>query len=392
LDPGQLPLFLDVDPAPVEAALAGARRLRLAAGERLLEAGQPNRHLYLLLAGRMEARLSDAAEQPGMPIAHGETIGEMSMLDGEPASAHVYAVDACEVLAIHEDLFWGRLAPLPGVMRNLTRLVVQRVRAASERLVRSLEEELKYTHLKQELAAARDIQTGLLPHAAPLFPRHPEVEVHACLLPAKEVGGDLYDAFALDDEHILVAVGDVSGKGLPAALFMMRTVTLLRARRGGGPPDVDFLSTLNCLLGEGNDAEMFATLCIVVLSVRSGRLTLFNAGHPPLLLSRRGEPFAAVSGARGALLGMLPQVRFQPLELTLGPGDRLLLYSDGITEAENPARDLYTQARARAALDRCAADLPLRELVDGLLADVQSFAAGADQSDDIAVLALRYRG
>lgn len=392
MDYHRIHLFQDVAAPRLAEILAASRRIHLADGERLIEAGQDNHHLYFLLDGRLEARLVSDATHAGMHIAPGEAIGEMSILDGHRTSAHVYSVGECEVLAVHEDDFWQHLAPLPGVMRNLTRLVIQRMRATSERMILANEEQLRFEHLRKELAAAGDIQMGLLPHHDPLFPRHDQVEVHAHLLPAKEVGGDLYDAFPVDDEHILVAVGDVSGKGIPAALFMMRTLTLLRSQGSGKQPGDQFLPTLNRLLCEGNEADMFVTLCVVVISVRSGRMTLFNGGHPPPLLSRGGGAFEAVVGAKGALLGIIPEPHYQCLELTLAAGDRLVLYSDGITEAENPERDMFTQERTQAALDDYPADGAMDGLVARLSRAVADFAAGAEQSDDITVLALRYLG
>lgn len=391
MDYSHIQLFQGLSDPRIDEVLASCRRLSLADGERLLEAGQENHYLYILLDGRMEARLSSERSEKGIAIAPGEAIGELSILDGQKTSAHVYSVGESDVLAVDEEAFWQRLAPLPGVMRNLTRLVTHRLRASSERMLHTLAEQLKYEHMKKELAAARDIQMGLLPHGTPLFPHHPQVEVHAHLVPAKEVGGDLYDAFPVDDEHLLLAVGDVSGKGMPAALFMMRTVTLLRSLGRGKLPDEQFLPTLNRLLCEGNEADMFVTLCIAVFSVRTGRLILFNGGHPPPLLSRAGGAFEAVTGAKGALLGIMPEVRFQSRELTLAPGDRLVLYSDGVTEAENPQQDMLGLERAQALLDDCPADTPMTGLVARLTEGVHNFAAGAKQSDDITILALRYR-
>jgi len=391
LDYRRIQIFQGLSDPRIDEVLASSRHIRLNDGDRLIKAGQDNHYLYLLVNGHMEARLSSERSEKGIAIAPGEAIGELSILDGQKTSAHVYSVGECDVVAVHEDDFWQRLAPLPGVLRNLTRLVTQRLRASSERMLRTLAEQLKYEHMKKELAAARDIQMGLLPHGNPLFPEHPQVEVHAHLLPAKEVGGDLYDAFPVDDEHLLLAVGDVSGKGMPAALFMMRTVTLLRSLGRGKLPDEQFLPTLNRLLCEGNEADMFVTLCLVVFSVRSGRLILFNGGHPPPLLSRAGGPFEAVTGAKGALLGIMPEVRFQCRELTVSPGDRLVLYSDGVTEAENPDRDMLGLERTRTLLDDCPADAPMADLVTHMTEGVSQFAAGAEQSDDITILALRYR-
>ncbi len=385
-------LFRDVDDEPLTAVIAGARRLSLSDGETLLVSGQRNNHLYILLSGRMAALLPGDLSQRGMVIQPGEAIGEMSLLDGRRTSANVVAQGVCEVLAIEEAVFWRELAPLPGLLRNMTRLVIQRMRANSDRLVQSMAEQLKLEHLRKELGAARDIQMGLLPHRTPLFPDHPQVDAYGYLLPAKEVGGDLYDAFAIDHQHLLLAVGDVSGKGMPAALFMMRTLTLLRSLASNGVPDDTFLPTLNRLLMEGNDADMFVTLCVAVLRVSDGQLTLYNGGHPACFLAREGGPFETLTGAKGALLGIMPAVRFVSKTVNLAPGDRLVVYSDGVTEAENPAMTMYGERRALADLGTAPIDAGCADLVQGLVRGVSRFADGAEQSDDITILALHYHG
>jgi len=385
-------IFQEVEASRLEPILARSRRLQVADGHRLIEAGCDNHVLYLLLRGKMVARLPGAAEHQGMPIEPGETIGEMSILDGQKTTAHVDAVGECEVLAVDEDVFWRDWATLPDVLRNLTRLVTQRMRANTDQICRSLREQMKLELLIKELSSARDIQMGLLPHRLPLFPEHPQIEVHARLIPAKEVGGDLYDAFVLDDEHILVAVGDVSGKGMPAALFMMRTLTLLRSEGVAARSPERLLPTLNALLCEGNEADMFVTLCLVILSTRTGRAMLFNAGHPPVLLSKAGGGFETLTGAKGAILGVMPGLEFRSQELTLDPGDRLLMYSDGVTEAENDRQEMYALDRTRRALDACAYDLSMAGLVDRLVDDVAAFADGTEQSDDITILGVRFHG
>lgn len=384
-------LFQDASDAEIAEVVAACQVLRLSDGERLIEAGRENHTLYLLKRGRMAAYLTGDTDIEGMPIAEGETIGEMSLLDGQSTSANVHAVGECELLALGETDFWRVLAPLPGVMRNLTRMITHRLRMNSERMVRNIEERLVYEHLRKELSAARDIQLGLLPHRAQLYPRHPQVDAHAHLTPAKEVGGDLYDAFAIDDDHILAAVGDVSGKGMPAALFMMRTVTLLRAQGHSKRPCELLMPTLNRLLNEGNEANMFVTLCVAVLDTRNGEMILFNGGHPPPLLSRQGGAFEPVHGAKGALLGIFPDLPYQCLKLTLAPGDRIVFYSDGVTEAENPERAMYGLDGARFSLDSHDADGDMTGLVECLHRAVGTFADGAEQSDDITILALRYR-
>lgn len=393
LDYGWIPIFDGVPPSSaIDAALSASRHIHLTDGEMLIEADQENHHLYILLDGKMEVRLTREDSQPGMPVTPGDPIGEMSIIDGRRTSAYVQSVGESEVLAIHEQDFWHHLATQPHLMRNLTRLVTQRLRLTSERMIRSLEQQLKFEHLKQELAAARDIQMGLLPSQTPLFPRHAQVDVHAYLSPAKEVGGDLFDAFPLGESHILVAVGDVSGKGMPAALFMMRTLTLLRSQCGTADSREQLMPALNRFLCESNGTDMFVTLSLAILSVHDGRLVLFNGGHPPPLLSRQGGAFETVVGTRGALLGISPQVRFQGVELTLAPGDRFVMYSDGVTEAEDAAQTMFNLERTQAVLDRHPADSPMEGLVATLTGAVAEFSRAVEQSDDITILALRYLG
>ncbi len=393
LDYGWIKIFEDVTPSPnIDAVLSASERIRLADGEMLIEADQENHHFYILISGEMGVRLTREDTQPGMPIMPGEPIGEMSIIDGRKTSAYVYSVGKSEVLAIREQDFWRHLATHPRVMRNLTRLITHRLRLTGQRIIRGIEQQLQYEHLKKELAAARDIQMGLLPQRVPLFPHHGQVDVQAYLLPAKEVGGDLYDAFPISDGHILVAVGDVSGKGMAAALFMMRTLTLLRAQGCTTTPWAELMPALNRLLCEGNASDMFVTLAIAILSVHDGRLTLFNAGHPPPLLSRQGGAFEVITGTKGALLGISPTLLYQGIEINISRGDRLVMYSDGVTEAENADRAMFDLERTRAALDQHPADGAMDGLVAALARAVTEFSDGVEQSDDITILALRYLG
>jgi sigma-B regulation protein RsbU (phosphoserine phosphatase) len=391
---GSIPLFAEVAGRPeVVAALSSSPRRCLADGEMLIVPGQQNHQLYFLLSGRLEVHLTRDGNSEGMPVTPGEPVGEISIIDGGVTSAYVWSVGRSEVLALSDGVFWRELAPHPSVLRNLSRLMTQRLRLTSERTIRSLEQQLRFEHLKRELAAAHDIQMGMLPHFVPLFPQHPQVDVHAHLAPAKEVGGDLYDAIALDDDHILVALGDVSGKGMPAALFMMRTLTLLRALADAALPAEEWLPALNRKLCEGNETDMFVTLTVAVLSVRDGRVRLFNAGHLPPCFSRQGQRFEFLDMPRGVVLGVVPHASIPRLDLRLAPGDRLVFYSDGVTEAENEGTEMFGADRLLAALDggHGGPDAGMEAQVARLTGAVSAFIGAAEPSDDITVLALEYR-
>lgn len=386
------PIFHEIDnPQAVLFTLPSARQIRLTDGELLLEVDTDNHHLYILLSGSLAVRLKRDA-QPCAFVRPGETVGEMSLIDGNRTSAFVMSEGESEVLALHESDFWDSVSIQPTVMRNITRQMIRRLRLASEQMIRSLEQTLRLEYLEKELATARDIQMSALPHQTPLLPRHPQVDVFAYLAPASEVGGDLFEALPLGDGHILLAVGDVAGKGMPAALFMMRTLALLRAQAPLNGQREQLMTTLNQGLCENNESTMFVTLCLAIVSVDDGRLVLFNGGHPPPLLSRQGGPFEPVGGTKGALLGVAPQMRYQSVEIALAPGDRFVLYSDGVSEAENTESAMFSVERARAALDGFPADGDMQGLVGALAGAVADFSRGARQSDDITILASRYLG
>ncbi len=242
--------------------------------------------------------------------------------------------------------------------------------------------------IASELRVARDIQMGMLPHDFGALERQFGVELGAVLEPAREVGGDLYGVCAPGPERLALFLGDVSGKGIPASMFMVRAVTLARllARDIAEPERI--LARLNDELAADNPSGLFVTLLYAVFEPNSGRLTLANAGHcRPVLLSP-GEPPRWAVKSLGTALGLEPGLTFERTELTLGPGDAIVLYSDGVTEAFNGQEECYGNQRLLSD----AAGLsgaPAATLVDALLRQVRTFAGPAPQSDDIAILALK---
>jgi sigma-B regulation protein RsbU (phosphoserine phosphatase) len=238
---------------------------------------------------------------------------------------------------------------------------------------------------ERDLAIAREIQTGLLPSDLAARTQGTGVDVHAVLEPARHVAGDLYEVLRVSDDRLVVAVGDVCGKGIPAALFMAVAVTLLRtlSRQLESPDEI--LRRLNDELAAQNPRSMFVTL--VCLDVRRGRVTCANAGHDTSLLVGSGAP-RAVFPSTGTVLGLFPDQHYANETLELASGDTLLLYTDGVSEAADPGQAHFGDERLVA----CFPDGPGRsagDSVDRVLRAVRAFAAGAPQSDDITILALR---
>jgi len=244
--------------------------------------------------------------------------------------------------------------------------------------------------MESELKIARTIQMSFLPKRFPPFPEIPQFELHATLEPALEVGGDLFDFFLLDDRRLLVLVGDVSGKGVPAALFMAVTKTLIKglAEQEGSPAAI--LARVNQELLVENEAMLFVTMFLGILDFTTGELTFSNAGHnPPVLLGKDGANWLTLP--KGLFLGVMEEAVYRDMSVTLDPGDRLIVYTDGVTEAVDPSGALYSSQRL---LDVAAglAGLSAGELADRLMRSVHDFAGEAPQADDITVLTLYYRG
>ena len=242
--------------------------------------------------------------------------------------------------------------------------------------------------IASELRVAREIQMGMLPHDFSTLERAYPISFGAVLEPAREVGGDLYGLCASGPDRLVVFVGDVSGKGIPASLFMVRAVSLARLLARDIVEPERILARLNDELAADNPSGMFVTFLCAVFEPGTGRLTLANAGHcRPVLLPATGAPGWAVKNL-GTALGFEPGLTFERTELVLRPGDTLILYSDGVTEAFNPQQDCYGNERLLADAGSLAGQ-GAAKICHGLLERVRAFAAGAPQSDDIAILSLK---
>jgi sigma-B regulation protein RsbU (phosphoserine phosphatase) len=214
-------------------------------------------------------------------------------------------------------------------------------------------------------------------------------EVRGLLESAREVGGDFYDFFWADPEHLCLAIGDVSGKGVPAALFMAVSRTILRAYFRKGDP-ADTLMHLNDELAAENEAHMFVSLFCAVIHVPSGECCYANGGHQPPVLVRRGKA-EFLPKVRGALVGVMPGISFTEGRFTLEEGDRLFLYTDGVTEAMDASSALYGEARMLATLSSLG-EADCAGILAGMRSALRAFVGNAEQSDDITMLVFRYGG
>lgn len=325
-----------------EEILARSRCRSLPAGGGLFRQGDPGDSAFVLLEGAL-AFLSTAAQ-----LLHDDSIDGAAL-----------AVMARNV---------GNLGPFADIFGRM----VREIQAKQER--------------QQDMAMVRRIQESVLPKG--LRFEGDRLAIHAVIRPMKEVGGDLYDYFMVDDRHLAVIVADVSGKGVPAALFMVMLRTVMRAvaTPGMGPHQV--LARANALLAEDNDACMFATVFFGLLDIEGGRLDYVNAGHIPTYLVASEGPCRELP-ANGAAVGIVDDARFEPRSVQLRAGDLLFLYTDGVTEAFSENHEQYGEVRLMRLLEDGRRH-SVAQLVDDVMTDLDRFAAGQEQSDDITCLALAF--
>jgi len=271
---------------------------------------------------------------------------------------------------------------------NDLEITVKKTLAQLETLKQAVREHDQLLALRHELDIAADIQRSILPRTFPAFPDRKDFDLYATMIPAREVGGDFYDFFLVDPDHLGLIVADVSGKGIPAALFMAMSRTLLKATALEGLPPAECLERVNRRLCLDNDSEMFVTVFYALLDTRSGDLAYANGGHnPPYLV--RGGAVEALERTGDMVLGAFDTATYRAKHTRLAPGDRLVLYTDGVTEAMDPADALFGEERLCAYL-RAADGVRPERLIGGIVEAVQRFAGDQPQSDDLTVLAVEY--
>lgn len=245
--------------------------------------------------------------------------------------------------------------------------------------------------MEGELNIAHDIQMSMIPLLFPVFTEYKEFSLFAKIKPAREVGGDFYDFYFIDDNHLCIVIGDVSGKGVPAALFMAVSKTLIKSRASDDLSPASIVSYVNEEMSIDNPASMFVTLFIGVLDLNTGTLKYTNAGHNPPYIVKPDSTIAALNQRHGPIVGAIDGITYSEGSIVLKPKDKLLLFTDGVTEAMNINGDLFGEEKLENFLIE-SHGLPVTPLIDELMGAVSDHEAGCEQSDDITILAFEYFG
>ena len=295
----------------------------------------------------------------------------------------VYVMIPKDAAAVQRDVLVGATATLNGAALVFVALLVGFV-------ISSFVRQQMRAQAAKELGMAKSIQLSALPSVFPPFPDECRFDIWASMETAKEVGGDFYDFYFTGVDRVLFLVADVSGKGVPAAMFMMRAKTLIKGAAQTGKPLARVFEETNNALCEGNASNMFVTAWAGELNTTTGHITFVNAGHNPPIVRRSGGTVKYLKTRPSLVLGAMAGLPYRVGELQLNPGDEIYLYTDGITEQPNATGELYGEPRLLKTLS--GETLRQKALLDAVLADVRHHAAGVEQADDCTQLVLRYRG
>jgi serine phosphatase RsbU (regulator of sigma subunit) len=402
----RVPVFATLSAADRAALAASLQRATAPAGQVLMREGEHGDHFYILLDGEIEIikALGTPDERIIATRRSGEFVGEMSLLNNDGLrTASVRTASEVLLLALTRREFDALIHRHPLLAYELLRILSTRLRVSNDAIITDLREKnarlaqayaalhaaqaqiIEQETLLRELRLAREIQESMLP---PSLPRVAGFDLGARMVPARIVGGDFYDLIPLNPTTLGVAVGDVSGKGMPAALFMAIASSLLRAEVTRGTPPEEALQLLNQQLIARNAQNMFLTLLYGVLRLDTREFLFVRAGHElPLLWDANGTRLP-IDLQLGLPLGMLPRPALDVRSLTIPPGGTLLLYTDGATEAGDLATSGLLGADRLFEL-ACAHTGTAQSLCDALVDDVAAFHGDAPQADDITLLALR---
>ncbi len=312
--------------------------------------------------GEWDSNLLKAVQASGPRVVTGETIRRVVLFYFLPRSLILFGLTTiCATLS-------------------------DRTRALLERQVKDSKEKQQ---IASELEVATHIQTSMLPCVFPAFPSRKEFDIYATMMPAKDVGGDFYDFFLVDDNHLALVIADVSGKGVPAALFMVIAKTLIKDRAQEGTRPDEVFTKVNKLLCEANEEGLFVTAWLGVIEISSGRLDYVNAGHNPPLVRTNEREYEYLRTKCNFVLAGFEETKYCLCGLNLSIGDSLFLYTDGVTEATNERKELYGEKRLKDILNKNK-EKTSKELIEAVKKDVDDFVGNASQFDDITMLSFCY--
>ena len=245
--------------------------------------------------------------------------------------------------------------------------------------------------ISTELALANKIQADMLPNIFPAFPDHDEFDIYASMTPAKEVGGDFYDFFFIDQYHLAMVIADVSGKGIPAAMFMVMAKGIIETQCMSGKSPAEILNNVNKIICAKNHENMFVTVWLGILDLRSGELTASNAGHENPILMNPDSDFEVIDDKHGFVIGGFKRMRFENYTINMKPGSKLFVYTDGVPEATDADDRLFGVERTVSSLNK-AKNASAQTLLETVDADVREFVGGAEQFDDLTMMCVEYYG
>jgi phosphoserine phosphatase RsbU/P len=419
------PVLARLAPATITNLIEAGEIAELRPGDILIRQGDSSDCAYLVLEGELEIRVDTTyGEVPLARVSGGALIGEIGVFAELPRTATVRAQGAGRVLRLDRalllrasetdaELSRSIIGRLGGQIANFNHAIGLYTNAVSalerddfdlsildqlrkpvpelldfaQSFRRMAEQIVRQRRQQAEMASAAAIQRAMLPNGLPTGLIEGRFDIHTEIRPAREVGGDFYDIIPLDENRIAITIGDVCGKGIPAALFMAVTQTVIRVVVRSGEDLGAKIAAANDRLVAGNEQMMFATMFCGVLDVRSGSLTYCNCGHnPPLVVRATGGPNERLT-AGSPPLGIMDSLVCVPKSIEMAPGDLLFLYTDGVTEAEDPQAAQFGMERLENAISEVA-DGSASKFVENVMARVAEFAKGAPQSDDIICAAV----
>ena len=304
---------------------------------------------------------------------------------------HAYIMEKKEagrdLLKLAFEFYFLPRAGILGVLYLICSTLSKRTRLL---LVKQAQAASETERISAELNVANHIQTSMLPNLFPAFPEREEFDIYASMTPAKEVGGDFYDFFMVDERHLAIVIADVSGKGVPAALLMVIGKTLIKDHTQGGRDLGGIFTEVNELLCESNSEGLFITAFEGVLDLDTGEFVYVNAGHEMPFICKAGGDFEPYKIRAGFVLAGMEEMKYRAGSMILEPGDKIFQYTDGVTEATNAANELYGMARLGEILNKAKNKTP-QEILPTVKADIDEFVGEAPQFDDITMLCLEYK-